>query len=98
MARYLGIFSVLVLLALPVAGGAETLDGRIWDDQGWMPSWWTPTPPVRGPGGMTQGKTLVTPREQTPPTQPQVGAPAQPQPGQSGETAREPAANPLTTP
>ena len=92
MKRYAGIFAVLVLLGLPVVSAADD-HGRSWDDQGWLPSWWTPTPPMGGTAGMTPGKPRVTPREQTRATQPQVVAPAQPQHGPSRETAREPAAS-----
>jgi len=47
MKRYLVIGAVLMLLGLPVASGAQSIDGmncRSWDDTGCMPSWWTPTP------------------------------------------------------
>ena len=49
MKRYLMIFAVLALLALPLAAGAQSTEGmncRSWDDTGCMPSWWTPTPPA----------------------------------------------------
>jgi len=75
MKRYLGSFVVLVLLALPALIWADN-HGRSWDDQGWMPQWWTPTPPIGGTVGMTPGKPLVTPREQTRLTQAQVAKPA----------------------
>ena len=79
MKRHVGIFAVLALLALPLVAGAQQIEGsscRSWDDQGCMPSWWTPTPPMGGTVGMTPGKPLVTPREQTRLTQAQVATPA----------------------
>jgi len=46
MKRYLMLIAVLGLLALPLVTEAEN-HGRSWDDQGWLPSWWTPTPPAQ---------------------------------------------------
>lgn len=75
MKRYFVLLAVLALLALPLVAGAD-IHGRSWDDTGSMPSWWTPTPPMGGTAGMTPGKPLLTPREQTRLTQAQVATPA----------------------
>jgi hypothetical protein len=55
MKRYLVILTGLALLALPPLAGADN-HGRFWDDTGWLPSWWTPTPPA---GGMVDAARLL---------------------------------------
>ena len=89
MKQWMVGMTVVVLLTLPLMAGADHM--RSWDE-GDMPSWWTPYPPMGGPGGMGPGRPQVTPREQIRATQPQAVPPA----GQAGEKAREPEASSMS--
>ena len=84
MQRTWMIGAVLALLALPLAVGAQSLEGmncRSWDDTGCMPSWWTPYPPAskRVDGAQLaealHAKGVITDQEYARLTQPQVSAP-----------------------
>jgi len=103
MKRYLVISAVVMLLALPVVAGAQSigeLNCRSWDDTGCMPAWWDPYPPASKTVDATQlmelltKKGMITPQEAARLEQPQVATPG----GQSREMAQEPSASPLTTP
>ena len=91
MKRYLGMFAVLALLALPVVVGAQ---------ETWIPPElnWTPTPPAQGTVDTARLKELlvkkgvITPQEAARLTGPQTVTAS----GRSRETAREPSY--LTTP
>lgn len=89
MKRYLMIIAVLGLLALPVVTEADN-HGRYWDDQGWLPSWWSPTPPTQETVEAARllellvQKGVITPQEAARLGQPQVAMPT----GQSQRAAR----------
>jgi hypothetical protein len=90
MQRYVVIAAVLGLLALPVVGGADS-HGRYWDDQGWLPSEWTPTLPARETVDAARllellvQKGVIAPQEAARLGQPQMAMPT----GQSQQAARE---------
>ncbi len=111
MRRKLMILAVLAVLALPlvaragdhvVAGADNHPDpGRTWDDTGWMPSWWTTTPPASKTVDLVQlaevllAKGVITPQEYAQLTQSQSAMSS----SQSRATARQSGYNSaLTTP
>jgi len=89
MKRYFVLFAVLALLALPLVAGADN-HGWSWDDTGWMPSWWTPTPPAGETVDAAQllellvQKGVITAQERAELARSQLALPA----GQDRERAR----------
>jgi hypothetical protein len=81
MKRYVLVLMTLMLLAVPMVVAA--------DDQGWMPPYWTSTPPARPTVDLVQlvqllvAKGVISDQEYAQLMQPQSSSPSQPGPARS---------------